>query len=148
MLYGQVAAQDLQKHAAELLRGDVVQQGVHHGAEVEEAVSYGKKSDVRSEVGDSPVLLWFRSSHDPSNLVWHPAYCQGCNNQPCEQTEKHRVTEYPELEGIPGSASPMPGSPKDHPKITCLRALSRREKCAYVGGWEQKGPSISSALTG
>lgn len=100
MLYGQVAAEDLQKHAAELLRGDVVQQGVHHGAEVEEDVRDGKKSDVRSEVGDSPVLLWFRSSHDPSNLVWHPAYCQSCNNKPCEQKEKHRVTEYPELEGI------------------------------------------------
>uniref|UniRef100_A0A8C0HIG1 Uncharacterized protein n=1 Tax=Buteo japonicus TaxID=224669 RepID=A0A8C0HIG1_9AVES len=83
-----VAAEDLQKHAAELLRRDVVQEGVHHRAEVEEGIGDGKKSDVRSEVGDSPVLLWFRSSHDPSNLVWHPAYCQSCNNQSCEQKEE------------------------------------------------------------
>uniref|UniRef100_A0A8C4P8U4 Secreted protein n=1 Tax=Dromaius novaehollandiae TaxID=8790 RepID=A0A8C4P8U4_DRONO len=77
----QVAAEDLQEDAAELLRRDVVQQGVHHRAQVEEGVSDGKKSDVRSEVGDRPVLLRLNSSHDPSDLVWHPAYCQGCNNQ-------------------------------------------------------------------
>lgn len=90
MLYCQVAAEHLQEHAAELLRGDVVQEGVHHRAEVEEDVSDGKKSDVRPEVRDSPVLLWFSSSHDPSNLVWHPAYCQSCNNQSCEQKEEER----------------------------------------------------------
>uniref|UniRef100_A0A8B9RU42 Uncharacterized protein n=1 Tax=Accipiter nisus TaxID=211598 RepID=A0A8B9RU42_9AVES len=88
MLNCQVAAEDLQKHTAELLRRDVVQEGVHHRAEVEEGVGYGKKNDVCSEVGDSPVLLWFSSSHDPSNLVWHPAYCQSCNNQSCEQKEE------------------------------------------------------------
>uniref|UniRef100_A0A669PFM4 Uncharacterized protein n=1 Tax=Phasianus colchicus TaxID=9054 RepID=A0A669PFM4_PHACC len=87
MLYRQVAAEDLQKHTAELLRRDSVQQGVHHRTEVEENISNGKKNDVSPEVGDSPVLLWFSSSHDPSNLVWHPAYCQGCNNQSCEQKE-------------------------------------------------------------
>lgn len=88
MLNCQVAAEDLQKHTAELLRRDVVQEGVHHRAEVEEGVGYGKKNDVRSEVGDGPVLLWFSSSHDPSNLVRHPAYCQSCNNQSCEQKEE------------------------------------------------------------
>jgi len=90
MLYGQAAAEDLQEHAAELLRRDVVQEGVHHRAEVEEGVGNGKKSDVRSEVGDSPLLLWFGSSHDPSHLVWHPADRQSCNNQSCEQRERER----------------------------------------------------------
>uniref|UniRef100_A0A8C3K691 Uncharacterized protein n=1 Tax=Calidris pygmaea TaxID=425635 RepID=A0A8C3K691_9CHAR len=90
MLYCQAAAEDLQKHTAELLRRDVVEEGVHHRAEVEEDVCDGEKSDVRSEVGDSPVLLWFSSSHDPSDLVWHPAYCQSCNNQSCQQKEEER----------------------------------------------------------
>uniref|UniRef100_A0A8B9QG12 Uncharacterized protein n=1 Tax=Apteryx owenii TaxID=8824 RepID=A0A8B9QG12_APTOW len=91
VLERQVAAQDLQEHAAELLRRDVVQQGVHHRAQVEEGVGDGKKSDVRSEVGDGPVLLRFNSSHDPSNLVWHPAYCQSRNDQPWVQKEEERV---------------------------------------------------------
>uniref|UniRef100_A0A8B9GL78 Uncharacterized protein n=1 Tax=Amazona collaria TaxID=241587 RepID=A0A8B9GL78_9PSIT len=92
MLYGQAAAKDLQEHAAELLRRDIVQEGVHHRAEIEEDVGNGEKSDVCSKVGDGPVLLWFSSSHDPSNLVWHPAYGQSCNNQSCKQKEEEVCT--------------------------------------------------------
>uniref|UniRef100_A0A8C3FVV9 Secreted protein n=1 Tax=Chrysemys picta bellii TaxID=8478 RepID=A0A8C3FVV9_CHRPI len=48
------------------------------------------KGDIRSEVGHSPVLLRFSGSHDPSNLIWHPTYCQSGNNQSCEQRGRER----------------------------------------------------------
>uniref|UniRef100_A0A8C0ZBQ0 Uncharacterized protein n=1 Tax=Cyanistes caeruleus TaxID=156563 RepID=A0A8C0ZBQ0_CYACU len=90
VLEGEAAAQDLQEHAAELPGGDVVQQRVHHRAEVEEDVGDGKEGDVGSEVGVGPVLLGFSSSHDPSDLVWHPANRQGHNDQSCGQRERER----------------------------------------------------------
>lgn len=90
VLESQAAAQHLQEHAAELPRGDVVQQRVHHRAEVEEDVGDGKEGDVGSEVGDGPVLLRFSSCHDPSDLVWHPAKRQSDNDQSCGHREQQR----------------------------------------------------------
>lgn len=90
VLEREAAAQDLQEHAAELPGGDVVQQRVHHRAEVEEDVGDGKEGDVGSEVGDGPVLLGFSSSHDPPDLVWHPANRQSGDDQSCGQTEQER----------------------------------------------------------
>uniref|UniRef100_A0A674GRF0 Uncharacterized protein n=1 Tax=Taeniopygia guttata TaxID=59729 RepID=A0A674GRF0_TAEGU len=90
VLQGEAAAQHLQEHAAELPGRDVVQQRVHHRAEVEEDVGDGKEGDVGFEVGDGPVLLWFSSSHDPSDLVWHPANRQSGNDQSCGQREQER----------------------------------------------------------
>uniref|UniRef100_A0A8U7NCX1 Uncharacterized protein n=1 Tax=Corvus moneduloides TaxID=1196302 RepID=A0A8U7NCX1_CORMO len=78
MLQGEAAAQHLQEHAAELLRGDVVQQRVHHRAEVEEDVGDGKEGDVGFEVGDGPVLLWFSTNR------------QSGNDQSCGQREQER----------------------------------------------------------
>uniref|UniRef100_A0A7M4E680 Uncharacterized protein n=1 Tax=Crocodylus porosus TaxID=8502 RepID=A0A7M4E680_CROPO len=88
MLDRQMTADDLQKHIPELLRRDVVQERVDYRTEVKESVSNGEKGDVRSEVGYRPVLLGLNSGHDPPNLVWHPTYCQSCNNQSCEQKEE------------------------------------------------------------
>uniref|UniRef100_A0A803WEJ7 Uncharacterized protein n=1 Tax=Ficedula albicollis TaxID=59894 RepID=A0A803WEJ7_FICAL len=90
VLQGEAAAQHLQEHAAELPRGDVVQQRVHHRAEVEEDVGDGEQGDVGVEVGDGPVLLWFRGSHDPSDLVRHPAKRQGRDDQSCGHRERER----------------------------------------------------------
>uniref|UniRef100_A0A8C3QZZ9 Uncharacterized protein n=1 Tax=Cyanoderma ruficeps TaxID=181631 RepID=A0A8C3QZZ9_9PASS len=90
MLEAEAAAQHLQEHAAELLRGDVVQQRVHHRAEVEEDVGDGKEDDVGFEVGDGPVLLGLSCSHDPPDLVWHPANRQSRDDQSCGQTESLR----------------------------------------------------------
>uniref|UniRef100_A0A8C5X495 Uncharacterized protein n=1 Tax=Malurus cyaneus samueli TaxID=2593467 RepID=A0A8C5X495_9PASS len=90
VLQREAAAQHLQEHAAELLRGDVVQQRVHHRAEVEEDVGDGKEGDVGFEVGHGPVLLGFGSSHDPLHLVGHPANRQSGDDQPCGQKEQQR----------------------------------------------------------
>uniref|UniRef100_A0A8C0H3N9 Uncharacterized protein n=1 Tax=Chelonoidis abingdonii TaxID=106734 RepID=A0A8C0H3N9_CHEAB len=78
---------------SELLRRDVVQEWVYHRTEVKEGVCNGKKGDICSEVGHSPVLLRFSSSHDPSNLIRHPTYCQSGNNQSCDQRERERTCE-------------------------------------------------------
>uniref|UniRef100_A0A8C5JSV6 Uncharacterized protein n=1 Tax=Junco hyemalis TaxID=40217 RepID=A0A8C5JSV6_JUNHY len=72
VLQREAAAQHLQEHAAELLRGDVVQQRVHHRAEVEEDVGDGKEGHVGLEVGVGPVLLGFGGCHDPPDLDGHP----------------------------------------------------------------------------
>uniref|UniRef100_A0A674JH28 Uncharacterized protein n=1 Tax=Terrapene triunguis TaxID=2587831 RepID=A0A674JH28_9SAUR len=90
MFYRQMATEDLYKYGSELLRRDVVQEWVYHRTEVKEGVCNGKKGDICSEVGHSPVLLRFSSSHDPSNLIWHPTYCQSGNNQSCEQRGRER----------------------------------------------------------
>uniref|UniRef100_A0A8D2QD85 Uncharacterized protein n=1 Tax=Zonotrichia albicollis TaxID=44394 RepID=A0A8D2QD85_ZONAL len=81
VLQREAAAQHLQEHAAELLRGDVVQQRVHHRAEVEEDVGDGKEGHVGSEVGVGPVLLGFGGCHDPPDLVGHPANRQSGDDQ-------------------------------------------------------------------
>lgn len=78
----QPAAQHLPEHAAELLRGHVVQQRVDHRAQVKEGVREGKKDHVRLEVGLGPVVLGSGRSHDPPNLVGHPADGQRHNDQP------------------------------------------------------------------
>uniref|UniRef100_A0A8D2NPF2 Uncharacterized protein n=1 Tax=Zosterops lateralis melanops TaxID=1220523 RepID=A0A8D2NPF2_ZOSLA len=86
----EAAAQHLQEHAAELLGGDVVQQRVHHRAEVEEDVGDGKEADVGFQVGRGPVMLGLSSSHDPLDLVWHPANRQSRDDQSCGQREQER----------------------------------------------------------
>uniref|UniRef100_A0A803SUM3 Uncharacterized protein n=1 Tax=Anolis carolinensis TaxID=28377 RepID=A0A803SUM3_ANOCA len=63
---------DLKEDGPELLGGDVVEQWVHDGAEVEESVCDGEEGDVHSEVGDGPVLLRSSSTNG-----------QSCNNQSC-----------------------------------------------------------------
>lgn len=78
----QTAAQNLPEHLAELLRGHVVQKRVDDRAQVEEDVREGEEGHVRPEVGPRPVVLGFGRSHDPPNLVRHPADSQGHNNQP------------------------------------------------------------------
>uniref|UniRef100_A0A8C9DEJ4 Uncharacterized protein n=1 Tax=Prolemur simus TaxID=1328070 RepID=A0A8C9DEJ4_PROSS len=78
----QAAAQHLRERPAELLRRHVVQQRVDHRAEVEERVREGQEGHVRPEVGPRPVVLGFGRSHDPPNLVGHPANGQGHDDQP------------------------------------------------------------------
>lgn len=77
-----MTAEHLPEHAAELLRGHVVQERVEDGAQVEEGVREGEEGHVRPEVGPRPVVLGFGCSHDPPDLVRHPADGQGHNNQP------------------------------------------------------------------
>uniref|UniRef100_A0A8C3TKJ8 Uncharacterized protein n=1 Tax=Catharus ustulatus TaxID=91951 RepID=A0A8C3TKJ8_CATUS len=90
VLEAEPAAQHLQEHAAELLRRDVVQQRVHHRAEVEEDAGDGVEGDVGFEVGGGPVLLWFSSSHDLFDLARHPAKRQSGNDQSCGHREQER----------------------------------------------------------
>uniref|UniRef100_A0A5F4W4C0 Uncharacterized protein n=1 Tax=Callithrix jacchus TaxID=9483 RepID=A0A5F4W4C0_CALJA len=88
MLQRQATAQHLHEHPAELLRGHRVQERVDHRAEVEERVREGEEDHVRPEVGPRPVVLGFGCSHDPPNLVGHPAYGQCHNNQPWAGTSR------------------------------------------------------------
>nr|BAE88517.1 unnamed protein product [Macaca fascicularis] len=82
VLQRQAAAQHLHEHPPKLLRGHRVQERVDDRAEVEERVREGEEDHVRPEVGPRPVVLGFGCSHDPPNLVGHPAYSQCHNNQP------------------------------------------------------------------
>lgn len=79
---GQAAAQHLPEHGAELPRGHVVQQRVDDRAQVEEGVGEREQDHVRLEVGPGPVVLGPGGSHDPPDLVGHPADGQGQNDQP------------------------------------------------------------------
>uniref|UniRef100_A0A8C9G7C8 Uncharacterized protein n=1 Tax=Piliocolobus tephrosceles TaxID=591936 RepID=A0A8C9G7C8_9PRIM len=74
----QAAAQHLHEHPPKLLRGHRVQERVDDRAE----------DHVRPEVGPRPVVLGFGCSHDPPNLVGHPAYGQCHNNQPWADTSR------------------------------------------------------------
>uniref|UniRef100_A0A8C7E8C4 Uncharacterized protein n=1 Tax=Nothoprocta perdicaria TaxID=30464 RepID=A0A8C7E8C4_NOTPE len=88
VLERQAAAQHLHEDAAELPRRHVVEQRVHHRAQVEEGVGHGQQRDVRVEVGHRPVLLGLRRGHDPAHLVGQPAHGQRGHDEPCAWKER------------------------------------------------------------
>uniref|UniRef100_A0A8D0CTI9 Uncharacterized protein n=1 Tax=Sander lucioperca TaxID=283035 RepID=A0A8D0CTI9_SANLU len=78
---GEVAPQHLDKNLPELSGGEVVEERVEHGAEVEEAVGHRVESDVAPEEGNSPVGLGHGSHHKTTNLVGKPAHHQGPHDE-------------------------------------------------------------------
>ncbi|KAL4616638.1 hypothetical protein GN956_G21604, partial [Arapaima gigas] len=82
VLDGESTAQHLDKHLAELLGGQVVEERVQHGAEVEEGVRDGVQDDVAPEVRHVPVHLAPGRRHEAPDLVGHPAGGQTADDQP------------------------------------------------------------------
>ncbi len=78
---GEVAPQHLDKNLSELPGGEVVEEWVEDGAEVEEGVGHRVESDVAPEVGSSPAGLGHGSHHKTTNLVWKPAHHQGSHDE-------------------------------------------------------------------
>uniref|UniRef100_A0A3Q1GHG7 Uncharacterized protein n=1 Tax=Acanthochromis polyacanthus TaxID=80966 RepID=A0A3Q1GHG7_9TELE len=69
---GEFAPQHLNKHLPELPGGQVVEERIDDGAEVEEAVGHWMEGDVAPEVGSSPAGLGQGGHHQTSNLVGKP----------------------------------------------------------------------------
>uniref|UniRef100_A0A3B5BC55 Uncharacterized protein n=1 Tax=Stegastes partitus TaxID=144197 RepID=A0A3B5BC55_9TELE len=73
---GEFAPQHLDKHLPELPGGEVVEERIDNGAEVEEAVGHRVEGDVAPEVGSGPAGLGQGGHHQTPNLVGNPAHRQ------------------------------------------------------------------------
>lgn len=83
---GEVTAEHLQEHLPELSGGQIVEEGVEDGAQVEEGVCHREERDVAPEVGSSPLGLRHSRHHEAADLVGKPAQGQGSHNE----TWKHK----------------------------------------------------------
>lgn len=81
VLDGEAAPQHLDEHLPELSGGQVVEERVEDGAEVEEGVGHRLESDVAPEVGGSPAGLGHGSHHKATDLVGKPAQHQGGHDE-------------------------------------------------------------------
>uniref|UniRef100_A0A8C7FFU5 Uncharacterized protein n=1 Tax=Oncorhynchus kisutch TaxID=8019 RepID=A0A8C7FFU5_ONCKI len=79
MLNGEAAAQHLDKDLLELAGGEVVQEGVKHGAEVKEGVGHRVQRHIAAEVGHCPAGLGHGGSHQATHLVGKPADGEGAH---------------------------------------------------------------------
>uniref|UniRef100_A0A3Q3XMB5 Uncharacterized protein n=1 Tax=Mola mola TaxID=94237 RepID=A0A3Q3XMB5_MOLML len=70
---GEAAPQHLDENLPELPGGQVVEQRVDDGAEVEEGVGHRVENDVAPEVEASPTGLRNGSHHEATDLVGKPA---------------------------------------------------------------------------
>uniref|UniRef100_A0A3Q1BYF8 Uncharacterized protein n=1 Tax=Amphiprion ocellaris TaxID=80972 RepID=A0A3Q1BYF8_AMPOC len=73
---GEFAPQHLDKHLPELPGGQVVEERIDDGAEVEEGVGHRVEGDVAPEVGSSPAGLGQGGHHQTPNLAGKPAHHQ------------------------------------------------------------------------
>lgn len=69
MLNGEAAAQHLDEDLLKLAGGEVVQEGVEHGAEVKEGVGHGVQHHIAAEVGHGPAGLGHGGGHQATHLV-------------------------------------------------------------------------------
>lgn len=81
MFDGEAAPQHLEKNLPELPGGQVVEERINDGAEVEEAVGHGVEGDVAPKEGQSPVRLGHSSHHEPTDLIRKPADHQGGHDE-------------------------------------------------------------------
>lgn len=81
MFDGEAAAQHLDENLPELSGGEVVEERVEHGAEVEEGVGHRMEGDVAPEVGNGPAGLWHGGHHQATDLGGKPAHHQGCHDE-------------------------------------------------------------------
>lgn len=78
---GQATSQHLDKDVPELSGGEVVEERVEDGAEVEEGVGHRMESDVAPEVGSGPTGLGNGGHHEATNLIGKPADHQGSDDE-------------------------------------------------------------------
>lgn len=78
---GEAAPQHLEKNLPELPGGQVVEERINDGAEVEEAVGHGVESDVAPKVVHGPVRLGHGSHHEATDLIGKPAKHQGGHDE-------------------------------------------------------------------
>lgn len=78
---GEAAPQHLDENLPELPGGQVVEQRVDDGAEVEEGVGHRVENDVAPEVEASPTGLRNGSHHEATDLVGKPAQHQGGHDE-------------------------------------------------------------------
>lgn len=78
---GEAAPQHLDKNLPELPGGQVVEERIEDGAEVEEGVGHRVESDVAAKVGSSPAGLGHDSHHEATDLVGKPAKHQGGHDE-------------------------------------------------------------------
>lgn len=81
MFDGEAAPQHLEENLPELPGGQVVEERINDGAEVEEAVGHGVECDVAPKEGQSPVRLGHGSHHEATDLIRKPAEHQGGHDE-------------------------------------------------------------------
>uniref|UniRef100_A0A8C6UFK4 Uncharacterized protein n=1 Tax=Neogobius melanostomus TaxID=47308 RepID=A0A8C6UFK4_9GOBI len=79
----------LEKHLPEMSGGDVVEERVDDGAEVEEGVGDGVQRDVVVEVRHGPARFGHRGHHEATDLVGEPAHHQRANDQTWKERKSH-----------------------------------------------------------
>uniref|UniRef100_A0A8C2WWK9 Uncharacterized protein n=1 Tax=Cyclopterus lumpus TaxID=8103 RepID=A0A8C2WWK9_CYCLU len=78
---GEAAPQHLNEHLPELPGGEVVEERVEDGAQVEEGVGHGVESDVAPEEGNGPAGLGHGGHHQTTDLVGEPAHHQRAHDE-------------------------------------------------------------------
>lgn len=78
---GEAAPQHLDEHLPELSGGEVVEERVDDGAQVEEGVGHRVENHVAPEEGGSPAGLGHGGHHEATDLIGKPADHQGSNDE-------------------------------------------------------------------